>query len=262
MVLVVVSVLGLIFGSFINAFVWRLHENKDWISGHSECIECHHRLKMIDLVPILSWLLLKGQCRYCHKKISVQYPLVELLTAILFFLSYAYWPVRVTGVNAVEFGFWLVMLIGLIALAVYDLKWMLLPTNVIYALIPIGLVMALISISQSNDVLKSCLDYILAILVGGGLFYLVFIISKGKWIGGGDVRLGFLLGLLAGTPGYSFLFIFLASIIGSIVSILLLSRGKMKKNSLIPFGPFLIAGLFIVQLAGSSIVHWYTTIFI
>jgi len=258
----VVSILGLIFGSFINAFVWRLHENKNWISGHSECIKCHHQLKAVDLVPVISWSLLKGQCRYCHSRISIQYPLVELLTALFFFLSYAYWPVRITGITALGFCLWLVMLIGLIALAVYDIKWMLLPTKVIYGLYPIGLAMALVSIFQSNDILKSCLNYALGVLVGGGIFYLVFIISKGKWIGGGDVRLGFLLGLIAGTPGYSFLFIFLAAVIGSIVSIILLNRGKMQKNSLIPFGPFLITGLFIVQLAGSTIVHWYTMTFI
>ena len=254
----VIFILGLSFGSFINAFVWRLHEKKDWIRGRSECTNCHHILSSLDLLPVLSWLTLRGKCRYCKHKISIQYPLIEIVTSVLFLGSYLLWPELITGHNIVIFILWLVLLIGLIALALYDIKWMILPTKIIYFLYIPALLIMIINVLFTKNSLVLLLIYFISSLIGGGIFYLLFYISKGKWIGGGDVRLGFLLGLLATTPSRSFLLIFLASVIGTIVSIGLLTRGKMKRNSLIPFGPFLIAGLVIVQFAGSDIIQWYS----
>ena len=98
-------------------------------------------------------------------------------------------------------------------------------------------------------------------LIGGGIFYVLFQISKGKWIGGGDVRLGLILGLSIGTPGSSILVIFLASVMGSLISIPLMFTHKLKKNSVIPFGPFLIVSAIIVQLVGHFILSWYNNTF-
>ena len=94
-------------------------------------------------------------------------------------------------------------------------------------------------------------------MVGGGLFYVLFQVSKGKWIGGGDVKLGWVLGLFLATPGRSFLMIFLAATLGSLVSLPLLAGKRLHKNSVLPFGPFLIIAAIIVQLFGHSILHWY-----
>jgi len=142
-------------------------------------------------------------------------------------------------------------------LALYDLKWMLLPTRLIYCLYFIALTMAVIATLTSSDRLSSIIGYVGGFLIGGGLFYLLFQLSKGKWIGGGDVRLGFLLGLIVGTVEKSFLLIFLAAIIGTLFSLPLIISGKYKRNSLIPFGPFLILSTLLVVLFGSSIIHWY-----
>jgi len=101
-----------------------------------------------------------------------------------------------------------------------------------------------------------------AVLVGGGLFYILFQVSDGKWIGGGDVRLGWLLGLIIGTPARSLLFIFLAAIGGSLVTAPGLATGKLNRTSVIPFGPLLIAGAIVVQLFGGDILHWYRATFI
>src|SRR5581483_10287027 len=131
MIMLVLIVLGLIWGSFVNAFVWRLHEEKDWVKGRSECTVCHHSLSTKDLVPVVSWLLLKGRCRYCHQPIKDS-PLVELTVPLLFVLSYVWWPWTLHGEGLVRFIFWLVFILGYVILAVYDLRWKLLPNKVVY----------------------------------------------------------------------------------------------------------------------------------
>lgn len=267
MIIVVLVAFGLCLGSFVNALVWRLHEQsragksaKDELSiskGRSMCPNCRHELAARDLVPLFSWLALKGRCRYCHKAISPQYPLVELTVAILFVASYVWWPVTLHGSQVAVFVLWLVLLTGLVALLVYDLRWLLLPNRLIYPLSAVAALMALVNVVSADRPLKALLNLVLAVLVGGGIFYLLFQVSHGKWIGGGDVRLGWLLGLVAATPARSLLFIFLASIIGTLVSIPLLAKHKLKRSSTIPFGPFLIIGLVITQLFGAAMLHWY-----
>lgn len=262
MVYIALLILGLCSGSFINAFVWRLHEGRDWVNERSECVHCHHELAPKDLVPVLSWLWLRGKCRYCKKPISVQYPLVEALTALLFVSSYAFWPFVLEGWQVLIFGLWLVILVGLVALLVYDMRWMLLPNKLVFPLMVLAATMALVRVGSSTEPAKTVLDVVLAVLVGGGIFYAIFQISQGKWIGGGDVKLGFLLGLIVGTPAKSLAVIFLAAILGSLVSLPLLASKKLKRTSLIPFGPFLIAAGILVFLFGSQMIDWYTTAFL
>jgi len=283
MIEVLLALLGLVFGSFVNALTWRIKEQvkvkdkktkaKDESSnqsndlsilhGRSMCPNCKHTLATKDLVPVLSWLQLKGKCRYCHTTISPQYPIVELTGLVLFLISYWWWPVSVHGSQIALFVIWLMISVGLLALFVYDLLWLILPNRIVYPLGCLAAVYGIVNIFVSgNGIFKGVLDLVLAVLIGGGIFYLLFQVSDGKWIGGGDVRLGWVLGLIAGTPGRSVLFIFIASIIGTLVSLPLLASNRLKKNSLIPFGPFLIVGLIITQLFGVSIIHWYTHILI
>jgi len=273
MVVTYVALIGLCAGSFINALVWRIHEQaaeqgkkkpsrerlaKLSISkGRSICPHCHHELVAKDLVPLFSWLSLRGQCRYCHKPIAIQYPLVEAATALLFVASYAWWPRDLHGLEIAVFVLWLVVLTGLMALLVYDLRWYLLPNRIVYPLTVIAGLLALLEIVHATHPLTAIFNTVLAVTIGGGLFYVLFQLSKGKWIGGGDVKLGWLLGLVAGTPGKAFLFIFLAAAIGSFISIPLLASNKLKRNSTIPFGPLLIIGGIITVLFGSDILQWY-----
>ena len=258
MVFLALILLGLCFGSFVNAFVWRMHERKDWVRERSECVHCHHELAAKDLVPVLSWLWLRGKCRYCHKSISVQYPLVEAAVAVLFVVSYLAWPQPLTGPEIAIFGLWLVILVGLIALMVYDLRWMLLPNKLVFPLTGVAVVQAIIRVASADDVTKVFLGEVAAAAIGGGIFYILFQVSGGKWIGGGDVKLGFLLGTLVATPGSSLLVIFLASVLGTLVSLPLLVSQKLQGKSRIPFGPFLIAAAIVVVLIGGRILHWYT----
>lgn len=278
MIILILVVVGLCLGSFVNALVWRVHEqaaqtdkkkpDKAYLkqlsigTGKSMCPHCHHELAAKDLVPVLSWLSLSGKCRYCHKPISAQYPLVEAATAVLFVASYLWWPTDIRGFEVGIFVWWLILLVGLMALTVYDLKWFLLPNRILYPSGVAAFVMTTIAIINANSPATALLNAILAVAIGGGIFYVLFQVSKGKWIGGGDVKLGWLLGLVAGTPGRAVLFIFIGSILGSLVSVPLLAGGRMKRTSVIPFGPFLIAGLIITVLFGTDILNWYQRTFI
>jgi len=232
------------------------------ISGRSMCPNCRHPLAARDLIPLLSWLSLQGKCRYCTKPISPQYPLVEFATAILFIVSYLWWPNVLNGTQTSILILWLMLVVGFMALIVYDVRWQLLPNRIIYPLGLIAAALSVIQIASANRPAAALLNVILAVLVGGGIFYVIFQVSGGKWIGGGDVRLGWLLGLIAGTPGRSFLIIFLAAVLGSFLSVPLLLTKRLKRTSKIPFGPFLIIAAIATELFGASILQWYQRTFI
>jgi prepilin signal peptidase PulO-like enzyme (type II secretory pathway) len=283
--LLVLIIFGIAFGSFINALVWRLHQqelqksarrkhkdgqhtnsklqasNYSVLTGRSMCPHCEHQLLVRDLVPIISWLLLKGRCRYCKKSISWQYPLVELATAVLFVVSYIAWP---TSLNASHYSLalfvtWLIVLVGLVALVIYDLKWMLLPDKIVVALAIVTGISLLLQLALGRP-LSDLPDILISMVIGGGIFWLLYQISKGKWIGGGDVKLGLLLGFILGKPVYAFLYIFIASVIALLFSLPLLITKKLKPKSKIPFGPFLITAAVIVVLFGAQILDAYKSL--
>jgi prepilin signal peptidase PulO-like enzyme (type II secretory pathway) len=271
MIVLILILFGLCVGSFINALVWRLHQaekgkpkNKTLsiVKGRSMCVHCHHTLGAKDLVPLFSWLELRGKCRYCHQPISAQYPLVELLTAVLFVISYLAWPTGfISMFQWLNFVLWLPGITLGVALAVYDSRWMLLPNKLVY--IMIGVSLGLVLLRFINDpVVDTLLTAGLGVLCLAGLFYAFFQLSGGKWIGGGDVKLAIALGLLVGGPTNAFLLLFLASFGGSLVAIPLLMAGKAKRSTHVPFGPFLIAATYIVYLFGSYITLWYERVFL
>jgi prepilin signal peptidase PulO-like enzyme (type II secretory pathway) len=268
--------LGLILGSFVNALVWRLHEQLDKdgepkklskakkerlsiLKGRSACTHCGHVLGAKDLVPVLSWLSLRGKCRYCKKSISAQYPIIELITGALFAVSYIFWPTELLGtLEVVAFGTWLITLVGLVALAIYDYKWMLLPNKIIWPLIGINVVSLIAQFALGRPLMD--LAYInLSVAITAGIFAAIYYCSKGAWIGGGDVKLGIVAGLLLGTPQLAVLYLLLASILGLLWSLPQFIGKNHKKGSQIAFGPFLIASLFICMLFGQRILDWYAS---
>ena len=286
MVLAYILLLGLCFGSFVNALVWRLHaqaalgqgkvegkgskvgkpksiitlQGLSIVKGRSMCSKCHHPLSALDLVPVLSWLFLRGKCRYCHAPIEDS-PIVEIVTACLFLVSYSFWPYPFDGEGIAVFIPWLVILVGLVALAVYDLRWMLLPDRIVRPLTIftfVALVLRAILYGPMSLVWHS----ILGALVVSGIFYFLFQVSKGRWIGGGDVKLGLVLGLIVGGPVKALLLIFVASCLATIMTIPLMLLGKAKLSSKLPFGPFLILATFIVFLFGNDMINWYQSLFL
>lgn len=271
MIIFALIVFGLCLGSFVNALVWRTYTNENTKSkkysitkGRSVCVHCKHELVAKDLVPILSWVTLRGKCRYCKKPISKQYPAIEALTAALIVVSYLLWPFVSQGWSAGEmiiFVLWSIIVTLFVALSVYDLRWQLLPDKIVLPATIVGVLMVI-----ARAITYSEIAVIWHSLLGAGIvfgvFYLLYRVSDGKWIGGGDVKLGFVLGLLSGGVTNAFVMLFLASLFGTLFAVFLsvARKQKLHRKVTIPFGPFLLAATYIVVLVGVDIVDWYTNL--
>lgn len=261
MTIAILVVLGLIFGSFVNAFVWRLREGKDFVSGRSQCVECGHELAPRDLFPVFSWIALKGRCRYCGKPISYQYPLVELITAGLFLASLVWWPwILGPGLSWVIFGLWLLALVGLVALAVYDLRWMELPDKIVFPLTWLAVIVRiLLAISDNSpDVLR---DGLWGFLLAFSFFASLFYISKGRWIGGGDVKYAAFMGVILGLSKTVVALVLAFNVAAIVILPLLISKVITRKQP-VPFGPFLILSTIVALLFGAQLIDWYSSAFL
>jgi leader peptidase (prepilin peptidase) / N-methyltransferase len=274
LIAVILFWLGLCAGSFVNALVWRFHEwqqpskskkktDLSLLKGRSVCPECRHTLAWHDLIPVVSWLALRGKCHYCGKPISFQYPIVELTSGFVFALSYIFWPETVhLGGQWLLLTTWLISSVGLLALAVYDARWMLLPSKMIYPTLLVAVAgRAAYIVFYEARPWHALGMWALSVAVASGVFFLLFTISKGRWIGYGDVRLGLITGTLLATPAKSFLMIFLASLLGSLAAAPHLFKGQKTLTSRLPFGPFLIIATAVVVVFGGPFLDWYGKLF-
>ncbi len=265
---IIIFTLGLIIGSFLNVVIYRLENGGKIVNDRSKCLHCKHTLNWLDLIPILSFIFLKGKCRYCKHSISVQYPLVELLTGIMFVAIFNFFAQGgpVLDWQFLSFLFWLYLTSVFIVIFVYDLRHYIIPDKVIYPAIIITTTFHLFSefITTNNfqfSIFNQFSIFLFAAILASGFFYAIIIITKGKGMGGGDVKLAFLMGLLLGWP-VILLSLFLSFIFGSIVGICLILIGKKKMGSMIPFGPFLIIGTFVGLFWGEEIIEWYLNILV
>ncbi|MEK7072325.1 MAG: prepilin peptidase [Patescibacteria group bacterium] len=253
---ILIFILGTIIGSFLNVVIIRIHNGGNIAKSRSSCPHCHHVLRPIDLIPLLSFIAQGGKCRYCHKKISWQYPLVELSTGLLFVLI-TYNIIGTLGFdnlfyNSSIFLIWLRNLIFisfLIVIFVYDFRWYLILDTITFSAMAVALLFNLI-------VGFSIINLLIGAVIGFGFFALQFFISKGRWIGGGDLRMGALMGLMLGAK-LVVVALFLSYVIGAIVSIFFVVGGKKGFKSQIPFGTFLTIGTVIALLWGNEIINWY-----
>ena len=247
--------MGITFGSFFNVCIFRIPEKKSIVNPPSHCYNCNTRLKPLDLVPILSWTLLRGKCRYCGQKIAPRYALVELLTGILFVLVY-----NVYGYNLVTL-YYLLLVSLLIIITFIDIDHYIIPDEIII----FGSVFAIIfnALDQGIGIKNSILG---ALICGGGmliLIYLIELIAKKEVMGGGDIKLFAMTGLFLGVKG-GLLTIILSVYVGAIYGIVTIIYSKVKKqeyNSMIPYGPFISVGALIVVLCGTNIINLYMGLF-
>lgn len=288
LIVTTLGVLGLIFGSFAGAQVWRLRarqlvdDKKDGepydkkelkrlqpLAGtsvkkdHSRCLMCGHQLAAIDLIPLISWLSTGGKCRYCKQPIGRFEPMIELGTALSFVLLYVLWPLGLTA--PAEWGMfitWLLALVCLVILFVYDLKWFLLPNLPVFILTGLGVVVSTLSVVVSAHRLETIYSIIGAIVILSGIYALLWLMSRGRWIGFGDVKLGLGLALLLADWKLAFLALFLANFIGCVVVLPGLMSGKISRTSKVPFGPLLIVGAVLAFLIGAPIISWYSNLII
>jgi len=230
--------LGLAAGSFLNCLIYRLETGGNFLKGRSFCPHCKHTLNWQDLIPILSFVFLRGRCRYCQKKISIQYPLLELFTGMIFVLVLWHFGL---GFGLI-FGFFISSL--LIIIFVYDLKHYIIPDSIVFTAIIIA---AIFNFKLLNFA---------SALGAAGFFLIIVLVSRGKWMGVGDIKLAFLMGLMLGFPGI-LVALFLAFSVGAIIGTGLMIFGKKTIKSEVPFGPFLVGGTFIALFWGEAIAQWY-----
>ena len=238
-----VFIFGLIIGSFLNCVIYRLEKGKS-LWGRSYCPHCKHTLIWTDLVPVFSFLFLKGRCRYCHKKISIQYPMVEILTALIFLLILNFQPLNLKF-SILNLLFLLYIVSSLIVIFIYDLKHYLIPDKILFPAIIIAFIYNFLNF-----------NYLLAAFIAFSFFLFIYLISKGQWMGFGDVKLSILLGLILGFPNI-LVGLFLSFFFGAIIGIGLIYLNKKGLKSEIPFAPFLIMGTFVAMFFGDRIIQCY-----
>jgi len=234
-------VYGIVIGSFLNVLIYRIPRKEEFVKTRSHCMKCGYQLKWYDLVPLLSWLQLGGKCRSCKTKISIQYPLIELLNGAAYLGIY----------HLLGFGWWTVIacLMFSILLVVFfiDLRHMIIPNVLVITIGVIGLVWTVVT--------GDYLSHIAGFFVVSLLLLVIAIISKGG-MGMGDVKLMAAAGLLLGWQNI-LLALMLAAIIGSVVGVTLIAMKIVERKHPIPFGPFLSLGIMVAMLFGDSIIQWY-----
>jgi prepilin signal peptidase PulO-like enzyme (type II secretory pathway) len=268
-----IFVLGLVFGSFLNAWEYRI-ESKMSLRGRSICPKCKKQIAWYDNIPVLSWIILRGKCRHCQKPISIQYPAIELITGLLFLLLWLYsspgielskYLNSIFNIPISNFQFPIVELFQFLLLTSYflllalvglhDAKTKYVLTKYVYIAAAIGLAYNLLHFSKVPTLVE-IYPYILAVFIPAAILWLMARLSNEKIMGYGDADIALAIGALLGwakiIPSYYFAFI-----TGSIYGLFVIIRRKGGLKSEVPLGPFLISGALFGLLYGQQIVDWY-----
>jgi leader peptidase (prepilin peptidase)/N-methyltransferase len=242
---VLIFILGLFIGSFLNVLIYRIPRGESVVWPGSHCVQCGQALKPLDLIPVLSYLFLRGRCRYCGAKISLRYPLVELLTAVSFYLVYLQYGLTVwTAAGCV--------LTALLMVVTFtDIDEGIIPDVITYPGMLAGLGFAFFTIG-----IKSAL---IGMIAFGVVFFLIALLSRGG-MGGGDVKLVAVIGAFVG-PMNALLVFILSSLAGGIWAIGLLLFRQAGRKTEIRFGPFLALAAYVVFLYGQQMLRFYLGLF-
>jgi prepilin signal peptidase PulO-like enzyme (type II secretory pathway) len=247
-------IFGLVIGSFLNVLTMRIANDEPMSGARSFCPHCRHKLAAADLVPLFSFLWLKGSCRYCRAPISWQYPIVELTTALAFMLvAWAHWQGWASGDGAIWLLRDLFFTTGLLALFIFDYQWYIVPDEVS---LPTALSAFIINLSLGID----WQTLVLGSIVGGGIYWLLWVGSQGRWVGSGDIRLGLVLGSMLGLSG-TFVAIYIAYLIGGAAAAYLLFTKRKELGGMLPMGTFLTVGAFIVLLTNARLPEFLKIFF-
>ena len=251
------ALFGLIFGSFLHVCIWRIPQDQSIVFPGSSCPFCRTPIKWYDNIPVFSYLFLKGQCRYCETHIPIRYSIYEAITAVLFMGVVYQYSVSSTA------GLYLGLTCVWIVASGIDWDFQYIPDRLSIPLIPVSLLVG--AIAQwtplfNQALVQSFWEALIGLLVGGGVIWGIRIVGtwyfKQEAMGFGDVKLMAYVGGFLGWEN-TLLCIFLASLVGSIVGLLLKLFGKIEKYGHIPFGPYLTLGAYITLLYGEKILDWY-----
>lgn len=245
-------VLGLIFGSFATVAAYRIPRRETIVTGRSKCPNCGRQIKAHENVPVVSYIILRGRCPGCGTKISLRYPLIELATGVLFALAVVKFEVTVTAVVYAAF-FWV-----LVVLTVIDLEHKLLPNRIVYPTFVAGWVGIVVAALVDGDTARLRSAALGAVVFGGFFFVVAFIYPAG--MGGGDVKLAFVLGTFvgyAGGVGAVLVGMFASFLLGGVIGIIAMRFSGQGRKTKIPFGPFLALGSVIAVFLGERIAEGY-----
>lgn len=245
---ILIFILGIIIGSFLNVCIYRIPKGESIAFPASHCTYCSHQLAWYDLVPIFSYLSIRGKCRYCGGAISPQYPIVELLNGIIYLLLFLYFGLPI------DFVFYAFIISILIIISFIDYYHQIIPDELVLLI----LVFTIIHKAAMYFVCKTPLSFLdsLSSFIGAGLlFFIIALVSNGG-MGGGDIKLIAVLGFILGLKK-TLLNILLSFTIGAVFSIFLLLSGKKGRKDAIPFGPFINISFIITLLFGNKIINWY-----
>jgi leader peptidase (prepilin peptidase) / N-methyltransferase len=242
---------GLVIGSFLNVVIWRVPRHESIVRPPSHCPNCDAKIANRDNIPVVSWLALRGRCRNCGTAISARYPLIELLTGVLF-----------AAVGARFWDSWalpayLVLTAALIALSFIDLEHFILPNRILYPT-DIAMIALLAGASALEHDWGAFGRAAIAGVAAFAVFYVIHFVSP-RGMGFGDVRLSFLLGFSLGWLGWGEVLggLFAGFLYGAVIGVLLIALKVRERKQRIPFGPFLAAGAMTFVLFGQPLVDWY-----
>jgi leader peptidase (prepilin peptidase)/N-methyltransferase len=245
---VLIFILGLIVGSFSNVCIYRIPRNESIVYPASHCPKCHSNISPKDNIPLLSYILLKGRCRNCKSKISIQYPIVEFLTGFIYLIIYLIYGLSIQTL------IYIILASSLIIISFIDLNEQIVPDVISLPGIVLGFIISFFVpyISFVNSAL--------GILAGGGIILIIglagSVIFKKEAMGGGDVKLAAMIGAFLGWR-YIIISLFLGFFLGAIVGIILILSKIKSREDVVPFGPFIVLGSLITLLWGEKILIWY-----
>ena len=242
---VVIFLMGISIGSFLNVCIYRIPNNEDIVSKRSHCMSCGNVLNWYELIPLFSFLMQGGKCRNCKTKLSVQYPLIEFLNGLIYV-----WIFIVNGLNLESVLFCICSSV-LIVICVIDWRTYEIPFGC-------NVIIGILGIVRVISDLAHWYDYVIGFFAVSGLFWLILKISKGRAMGGGDVKLMAAAGLLLGWKEI-ILALMLGSIAGSIIHLTLMK--VQGRDRVLAFGPYLAFGIFVAMLYGNEIITWYLNMF-
>lgn len=244
--------LGAIIGSFLNVVIYRVPRRLSLWRPRSFCPNCRHPLSFYDNIPIVSYLWLKGRCRYCRHRIRIRYLLVEIISGLLWVIVFGF-----KGWNLISVS-WIILLEGLLCLAWIDQRWGIIPDKIVISMIVWGTILYLISAPYA------LLNGIVGMVAAGGLMLGVALLGKLVYkreaVGGGDIKLAAAIGLFLGVK-LSLFSLFASFTLGGLYGALLIMRKKLVKGSVLPLAPFLFAGVIFTMLFGSALWQWYLKLF-
>ena len=247
-----VFVFGLIIGSFLNVCIYRIPREESIAFPPSHCTNCNAKIKWYDLIPVVSYIMLRGKCRHCGEKISIIYPIIEILNALLWVITYLNYGFALSFFKYI----FLISLFIVIALIDYNTQ------DIYFNTIIVGIIGAICFIIIESIFYKNVyqiLNYALGGLISSGIICIIILITKG--MGWGDAEMCLIAGLFLGFPESLFMLL-ISFVVGGIISVLLLALNKKKRKDAIAFGPFIAIGTAIMCIYGTQILTWYVQKFI